>query len=329
MTTEVAALLMYGVGAYLVVGHAAVAIAVGGGTAVLLHWREPLHGLVKRIGAEDFTAVMQFVLITLVILPVLPDSTYGPFDVLNPHKIWLMVVLIVGLGLAGYVAYKLFGQDAGTLLGGVLGGMISSTATTVSYSRRSAETPSLSGLAAVVIMIASAIAFARVIVELAVVARTTLAQTAPPLAAMFVWMGLLSGAAWYFVRGEKAEVPQASNPAELKPALLFGALYAIILLAVAAAKEYVGPAGLYAVAGVSGLTDMDAITLSTGQMVTEGRLDAPTGWRLVLVAALSNLAFKGGAVMLLGYPDLRRRIAVLFGLSAVGGLAILFLWPWG
>ncbi len=135
LTTEVAALLTFGVGAYLVVGQAAMAVVVGGMVALLLYWKEPLHKFAQQIGEADIKAIMQFVLISLVILPVLPNKTYGPYNILNPFEIWLIVVLIVGIGLAGYVAYKIFGQRGGTLLLGILGGIISSTATTVSYAR--------------------------------------------------------------------------------------------------------------------------------------------------------------------------------------------------
>src|SRR3989442_1630418 len=107
LTTEAAMLLMYCVGAYLPVGHAAVAVALGGGVAVLLHLKPQMHSLAVKIGDQDFTAIMQFVVITLVILPVLPNRTFGPYQVWNPHKIWLLVVLIVGISLAGYVVYKL------------------------------------------------------------------------------------------------------------------------------------------------------------------------------------------------------------------------------
>jgi uncharacterized membrane protein (DUF4010 family) len=196
-TTEAAALLMYALGAYLAVGDATPAIVVGGVVAVLLHFKQPLHRFVEQIGEHDIRAMMQFVLIALVILPVLPDQTYGPYDVFNPREIWRVVVLIVGIGLAGYVAYKLFGQKAGTLLGGVLGGLISSTATTVSYARRAKSAPDATSLAAVVIMIASTIAFARVMVEVAVVAPGILGQVAPPLGAMFVLMALISAGAYF------------------------------------------------------------------------------------------------------------------------------------
>jgi uncharacterized membrane protein (DUF4010 family) len=157
VTTEVALLLMFAVGAYLVVGDRAVAIAIGGGAAVLLHFKGELHGIVARLGANDLKAIMQFALISLVILPVLPNRTYGPFAVLNPRNIWWMVVLIVGISLGGYIVYKFLGQRAGIVLGGVLGGMVAGAATTVSYAKRAAAAPGVIGPAAIVITIASAV----------------------------------------------------------------------------------------------------------------------------------------------------------------------------
>lgn len=166
-TTEFTALLMYGVGALVVIGPMPFAVVLAGAVAVLLHLREPLHRFVGRIGEEDLKAIMQFVLIALVILPVLPDQPMGPYQVLNPYQIWWMVVLIVGLSLAGYVAFKLFGARAGAVLGGVLGGVISSTATTVTYARRSREDPESSRLAALIVMLASTVVYGRVLVEIA------------------------------------------------------------------------------------------------------------------------------------------------------------------
>jgi uncharacterized membrane protein (DUF4010 family) len=327
MTTEAAALLMYALGAYLAVGNATAAIVVGGVVAVLLHLKQPLHRFVEQIGERDIHAMMQFVLIALVILPVLPDQTYGPYAVLNPREIWRVVVLIVGIGLAGYVAYKLVGQQAGALLGGVLGGLISSTATTVSYARRAKRAPDAATLAALVIMIASSIAFVRVIVELAVVAPGILGQVAPPLGAMFVLMALLSAGSYVLSRGARDEIPQQANPAELKSALIFGVVYAVVIFAIAAAKDYFGTGGLYVVAVLSGLTDLDAITLSTGRLAAANRIDIATGWRLILLAALANLVFKGGTVAVLGPPALTWRIVVLFGITVIGGLLIFWLWP--
>jgi uncharacterized membrane protein (DUF4010 family) len=158
--------------------------------------------------------------------------------VFNPREIWRVVVLIVGIELAGYLAYKMFGQKAGTILGGVLGGLISSMATTVSYARRAKSAPDAAALAAVVIMIASTIAFARVIVEVAVVAPGILGRVAPPLGAMCVLMALISAGASFLSRGARDELPEQENSAELKSALIFGAIYAVVIFAVAAAQDY-------------------------------------------------------------------------------------------
>jgi uncharacterized membrane protein (DUF4010 family) len=328
-TTEAAALLMFGVGAYLVFGSRAAAVAVAGAVAVLLYLKEPLRIILGRISEDDFRAVMKFVVISLVILPVLPDETYGLYDVLNPREIWLMVCVIVGIGIVGYAAYKFFGQTAGTLLGGVLGGLISSTATTVSYSRRTKDSPDAAALAAVVIMIASTVAFARVLVEIALVASGSLSRMAPPLATMLGFMAVISGAAYFLGRADRDEMPQQENPAELKGALLFGALYALVLFGVAAAKDHFGSRGLYGAAVISGLTDMDAITLSTANLTAGGRLDPATGWRLIFVASLSNLIFKAGMVAALGHVRLLLRIAILYGIALAGGALLLWLWPDG
>jgi uncharacterized membrane protein (DUF4010 family) len=177
-------------------------------------------------------------------------------------------------------------------------------------------------------MVASAVSFARVIVEVAVVAPQQFRAIGAPLGVMLVWMAALSAGGYWLGRGEDpGKLPEAGNPAELKPALIFGALYALVILAVAFVKDRFGDAGLYPVAVVSGLTDMDAITLSTANLARAGRLDVDTTWRLILIAALSNTVFKGIAAVALGSSALRARVVVLFGLALAGGAAILLLWP--
>ncbi|SFG37272.1 MgtC/SapB family protein [Pontibacter chinhatensis] len=327
LTTEAAALLMYVVGAYLVLGQTTVAVAVGASVAVLLHLKDTLHGIVAKIGQNDLRAIMQFVVISLVVLPVLPDRTFGPYQVLNPYNIWLMVVLIVGLGLSGYFAYKVFGQKSGTVLGGILGGLISSTATTVSYARRSKDQHASSMLAALVIFIASTVSFVRIITEVAVVAPGTLPTVAPPLAAVFLLMVILAIMVYLKRDDSHDTMPEQGNPAQLKTALVFGAIYAIVTLAIAFAKDKLGDSGLYFVAVVSGLTDVDAITLSTSRLMQVGNLDTDHGWRLILVAALSNIAFKAGLVGVLGNRSVFGKVALLFGIVLAGGLLVLWLWP--
>jgi uncharacterized membrane protein (DUF4010 family) len=327
LTTEVAAILMFFVGAYLVVGYASVAFALGGGIALLLHWKQPMHTFVARIGEKDLRAIMQFVLIALVILPIVPNEAYGPYKVLNPYKIWFMVVLIVGISLSGYIVQKWLGSQSGAIIGAALGGLISSTATTVSYSRRAEQEGTSIRVVAAILMIATAIAGVRVLVEVAVVAPGSLPALGPPLG---VFSGLLVGIAatmFWVARGKKLEASEHGNPAELKSALIFGGLYAGVIFAVAAAKDWLGDRGVYVVAVLSGLHDLDAITLSTAQLVDEEQMAANTGWRVILIASMSNLVVKAIIAGSLGNRRLFAWIGALFGIAMVGGILLLLLWP--
>lgn len=325
-TTEVAIVLLYAVGALAVLDLSA-AVIVGGVVALLLHHKTGMHRMVSAIGDRDIRAIMQFVLISLVILPVLPNRTLGPYDVLNPFKIWLMVVLIVGISLSGYVAFKLMGGRAGTLVGGVLGGVVSSTATTASFARLSRSGRDEAPLFAAVILVASTVVFARVLILIGVAASPAFASLAAPIGAMLGAMLALSATIYFVTRKQSMKPPEPENPAELKPALIFGALYAAVLILVKIAREHFGSAGLYTVAGISGLTDMDAITLSTSQLVAAGQLDASTGWRSILLASLSNIVFKAAMVAVLGTRRLLAWVGSLFGIALVVGAAILWFWP--
>jgi uncharacterized membrane protein (DUF4010 family) len=322
-TTEVAMLVMFGVGAFVVLGSTAVAVAVGGGVAVLLHLKPQMHGLARRIGEDDFRAMMQFALISLVILPALPDRTFGPYQVLNPRQIWLMVVLVVGMGLAGYVAYKLLGQRRGALVAGVLGGLVSSTATTVAYARRSREEAAASAAAAVVVVLAAGTVFVRVLFEIAVVAPGFFRVAAGRLLPLLGLFALAAALFWIRRDDAGAPLPPQENPTQLRPALLFGLAYAVVLLAAAVARERFGGGGLFVVAALSGLTDVDAITLSTCQMVNTARVEPDDAWRLILVATLANLLFKGAAIAALGHRRLLVPVAGAFAAAlALGGLLL-------
>ncbi|HEX6429626.1 MAG TPA: MgtC/SapB family protein [Niastella sp.] len=327
ITTEAAVLLMFSLGAYLVFGKPIVSVVLTGVVTVLLHFKTSLHGLVSKIGEQDLRAVMQFVLISMVILPVLPNTTYDLYKVLNPRDIWLMVVLIVGISLCGYFAYKLFGDKVGVLLGGVLGGLISSTATTVSYAKMAARNITPGKLAAFVIITASTIALVRVLIEIRIVAPSSFMYLVFPLVAELAVMIILTGILSFKQQKEALKMQDQKNPAELKSAVMFGLLYAVISFLSAAANDKLGSEGLYVVSVLSGLTDMDAITLSTAKMTEQKKIDASLGWRLILIAFMSNLVFKGGIAMVTGGKGLGKTIALLFGIAIVTGLAILFLWP--
>ena len=327
LTTAVAMPLMYAVGAYLVNGDWSVAVAVGGTVAILLEMKLQLHGIVARLGDADIKAIMQFVLISFIILPVLPNQTYGWYDVLNPREIWWMVVLVVAMSLGGYIVWKFFGQHAGTVLGGILGGTISSTATAVSFARRSRLAPSSVRAASTVIMISTTVSFVRVAIEMAVVGHVAMLKAVVPLAVLIVSGLFLCLFEWLGSRKEAEAISQQTNPTELKSALVFGTLYATILFAVAATKVHFERTGLFVVAALSGLTDMDAITLSTSRMVSAGRLTADTGWKVIISAVMANLIFKAALVAMLGDRKLFIRVAILFGILIIVGGVLIAVFP--
>lgn len=330
-TTEVAGLLMFGLGAYLVEGSLAIGVIIGGITAVLLHLKGTLDDFVKGLEEKDIKAIMQFAAISLVILPVLPNEEYGPYEVLNPQEIWLMVVLIVGLGLGGYFLYKWLGKDAGTISNGILGGLISSTATTVTYATRSKDVPSISRLAAFIVIAASTVALIRVIIEVAIVSPNNLGRIAPPLLTVLGGMILISVGMYFFSRRNGAEeveeMPEPDNPAQLKTALVFGALYAIILIGVAAAKDYFGQGGLLIVSIISGFTDVDAITLSLANTLNRGGIEVDNAWKYMLIASFSNLVFKGGMAATIGSKKMAKYVLPAFGIIIAFGLLVIWWWP--
>lgn len=327
LTTEFAILLMYAVGAYLVFGQWDVGVAVGAGTAVLLQFKPELHGIAARLGNEDLRAIMQFALISFVILPVLPNETYGPFDILNPFQIWLLVVLIVGISLTGYVIYKFFGQNAGIVLGGILGGLVSSTATTASFARQARRTPTMVRAAALVVAIASCVVYARVLIEISAISTKFLLASAPVILILLLLTAAPALAAWWHLDLGDASSHEQRNPTELRTAVTFAVLFAVILWGMAATKHYLGGGGLYVVAAVSGLTDMDAVTLSTARLVADERIDVVEGWRLVVLAIVSNLVFKGILAGFLGGRAMAWRVAGLFATPVLGGLALVALGP--
>jgi uncharacterized membrane protein (DUF4010 family) len=328
-TTVMAAFVMFTIGGLLIRDYASIAVALAGTTALLLRWKEPMHEFVDRMQPEANRALFRLVLIGLIVLPILPDETYGPYDVLNPFRIWLIVVLIVGISVAGYLVYQFIGARVGLVLGGVLGGIVSSTAATVAYARRSSQSPEASPAAAAAIMIASTLSFVRVVVEVLVVSPEFRWAVLPPFGVMIGLMTLGSVGAYLWVENvEDGEAAQPDEPAALKVAIVFGALYALILFVVAAVEANFGTRGMYVVATLSGLTDVDAITLSTAEMMKADRIPVDKGWRMMLVGALSNMFFKGGAVAVLGHRRLLARTLLLFGGTIVCGLGVVFLWPY-
>ncbi len=329
ITTEVAALLMFAVGAALGAGFVTESIVTAGVVAVLLHGRQPLHGLVARLGEDDARAIFRFVLIGLVILPLLPNRAFDRYQVLNPFEIWLMVVLIVGISLAAYIASRLLGQRGGLVVTGLLGGLISSTATTVSHARASRRSPAGADAAAFVIVAASTVVFARVLVEILVVAPAMFRDHRPATAGGH---GVDGGARRRVL--PRAVARDASNDPRAAGAERAQHRHHFRRRSTRwCSSPSPSPRRSSATARCSwwpacpGSTDMDAITLSTAKLANAERLEATTAWRLILVGAMANLFFKALVVAALGSARLRGRIAVMFGLALAGAGLVLALWP--
>jgi len=181
-------------------------------------------------------------------------------------------------------------------------------------------------LAAIAIMVASTVVFARLFVEIAIVAPAFLPVAGAPILAILLLLGMLSAFLWFQGPRGQNEMPTQENPSELKPALLFALIYAFVLIAIAAAREHLGHQGLYVVAGLAGLTDVDAITLSTSRLVSLGRLSMNDGWKLIVIASMSNLVFKAATIALIGHPRLLAKIAPLYCVALVAGVLLLALW---
>jgi uncharacterized membrane protein (DUF4010 family) len=327
LTTTIAIFVMFATGALTMIDQLVTAAVIAGTVMVLLQGKKPLHGMVHKIGEKDLWEIARLVLIGLVILPLLPNKPIGGNELLNPFSIWLMVVLIVGISLAAYLARKFLGTARGTAVAGLLGGLISSTATTMSVARRSKEAASHPQPLAVITLISGSIVFVRVLVEVAIIAPVVMKTLIPPLAAMLALAAIISAVAYRLMLKADSKSFDETPPSELKSAVMFGLLYVLVLLAVSYAKDHFGQAGIFAVAAISGLTDMDAITLSTAALSNSGQLDANIAWRVILTGGLANIVFKSALVIGIGARAYVKPVLMGFAATFIGGLAILLLWP--
>lgn len=322
LTTEVAVLLMYGVGALTVIGPTEAAVAVGGCTAMLLHFKGPLHRFVARIDETELKGMMQFVLVALVVWPILPNRPLDARGVINPAEVWFAVVVLVGINLCGFAASRAVGGRKGLLLSGVLGGLVSSTATTVSYARSSGGDPIRVRVARTVIVVASAVSVVRVLVEIGVTAPASFPVMAVRPGLMLAGTVALAAGVLWLGGWSRAEPVAQDNPAQLRMAVLFGLLYVGVKWLVSVAQEHLGEAGLFGIAGLAGLHDVDAVTLSTSTLVEQGRLDPALGSRLVLTAVAANLAWKTVLVGLLGGKRVLLAVGWAMALSIALGVLL-------
>lgn len=331
LTTEIAILVVFACGTLIGLRMYAPGVAMVAATAVLLHLKTPLHRFIRGLSDTDVRAVMQFAVIALIIFPVIPNQPMGPYDAINPYKIWLMVVLVTGISLCGYVALRVFGTKSGALLAAVLGGLVSSTATTVSVSRLVRSKGAAAASAAPAIAIANSVMLARVIVLSLAAAQGSAPVIAIALAVVLAASIVGAGAGLLISRsGDESELafsPESQkNPTELKSALVFAALFALVQVLAIAGKENLGRAGLFAIAAISGLTDMDAITLSTAGMARSGQAEGSTAAVAIIIAAMVNTLVKLAIAGALGGASLARRLgAILLAPIAVGVVTVVYL----
>jgi uncharacterized membrane protein (DUF4010 family) len=326
-TTSVAAVCVcYGLGALIWLGYPTLAVMLGVITTLLLYLKPELRGLSQSLTRQDLFSILQFAALSFVILPVLPDQDFGPYNALNPHQIWLMVVLISGISLAGYVALRITAGHHGVLLLGLFGGLVSSTATSMVYARH-ARDPGMLQLSVVVILAANLVVPVRLAFLGGVVSPGILPQLAPALACALACSA--AGALYWWRRLSEQPalvVPEIRNPTEIRTALGFGLLFGIVLFFSAWLSDAAGSRGLYAVALVSGLTDVDAITLSTLRLYDLGKLQPVQAVIAIVLALVSNILFKLGLVFAVGGAALARRCAPpMLAAAATAGLALVFL----
>ncbi|NOR89985.1 MAG: DUF4010 domain-containing protein [Anaerolineales bacterium] len=330
ITTEVTALLVPLFGAMMIWNQPVVAAALGVITALILALKPRLHGAARRMSSEDLRATLEFSIITAVVLPLLPNEGFGPYGVLNPFQIWLFVVFISGIGFLGYVLMKYLGPERGIGITGLLGGLVSSTATTLSFAGRSKTNAGLSTVLAQGILLASCVMFPRVLIEVAVVNPALVRQVVVPLATMLIAGVIAVYVLWRLGRAEEKVDHggiELSNPLRLKTAITFGLVFAVVLVAVEAANEYFGSAGVYIASMLAGITDVDSITLSVSNLSLKGLLDGRVAAIAIILATIMNTIAKAVMAMVLGTPRLRRLVSRAFGFVVLAGLisgAVIF-----
>jgi uncharacterized membrane protein (DUF4010 family) len=326
MTTEIAILVTVLLGGLCFWNYIGLAVAIGVATTVILSLKLETDRLVTALTREDVQAALQFAVISAVVLPVLPNQALlpPPFDVLNPFKIWLMVVLISGISFLAYVLIKLMDSEQGIGLSGLLGGLVSSTAVTLSLSNRSRREPRLSRAFGFAILVAWAVMFARVLFQIALVNSQLVSAVWVPLSLAGV-AGLLYAIYLYVRRTAGTRQVQFSNPFDLRAALRFGLLYAFILLLSRSAQLYLGEPGVLLSSFLAGFSDSNAITLSLSELSKSGGLSLNVAAEGIVIATMTNTLFKGGIVLTSAAPGLRKAVWPGLVLVVAVGVAAVYL----
>lgn len=295
-------------------------------TAIILDNKEEIHGWVHKLQASELDAALKLLLISVVMLPLLPNAAMGPGGVLNPREIWWMVVMIASISFVGYFAIRVAGTQKGILFTSLFAGLSSSTALTLHFARQSAKTPELSPQYAAGILIACGTMFPRILVYCLVINKTLLPSLVWPVVTM---TALLYAPAWLIWRRNAQEVHVSQptmnqNPLDLSSALVFGFLLTAILLLGEFLKNAFGDAGIFALAATSGVADVDAITLSLTRMSNDGLAMGTAVLGIVVAAAVNNLV-KSGMAWSIGNRHTGMLVAGPMVLSLLAGLLVAWL----
>ncbi len=327
LTTELSAVLVFLLGGAVMHGHAGIAVALAITTSAILAFKQPLHGLVDKIGNDDLYAGLKLLIATFIVLPLLPDHALDPWQAFNPYKIWLLVILISVLSLVGYIATRLLGPARGTAVAGLAGGLVSSTAVSLSFAKLSQQPQGAENqddaLACGILLAWSVMSF-RVLLMVGIVYLPLLAPLWPPISAMA--LVTLALAAYFYRRAPQLQANSAtsvSNPFSLWAASQFGLMFAVVLLVVKLTEHFAPAEGLYLVSAIAGTTDVDAITLSMAQYAQQAGREQLAATALV-IAVLSNTLIKTALVSTLGSAGLRQRLLRACALVIV--TALLLLW---
>lgn len=325
-TTSVAALLTFALGAVAALGYLALAAAVAVITTTLLGLKPALHKGLEKLEQHELHAIFKMLLISVVLLPVLPNKAYGPLGIFNPYEIWLMVVLIAGISFVGYFAVKIAGTSRGVTITGLFGGLASSTAVTLSLSKMSRGSHgSANAVLAVGVILASGTMFPRVLIEVLVINAGLVMDVIWPLLIMMVVT--YGGALWLFLssdRSKETEPVKVANPFEIMPALKFAAFLVVVMALAKLGQQWFAEEGLYTVAALSGISDVDAITLSISRMTNED-LSYSVATNGIIIAASVNTLVKGLLVTFIADRAMAWRVMAVLLTAIVAGLAALLL----
>lgn len=330
ITTAIAALLTFALGALAARGQEALAVAAAVVVTLLLGMKDVLHRGLRRIQPAELNAVLQLAVLTAAILPFLPDAGLGPYGAVNPFKVWVAVVMVAALALAGHAAVRLRGDRQGLMWAGLLGGLASSTAATVTLSRSAREGPALARPAAAAIVAACGVMFLRMAAVVAVLQPALAAR----LGGFLLVLGAASfGAAWWQWRaaragegdGEPSGQAHQAKLFDLPTALLFGLALAVVSVAVRAGREFLGDAGVYGVAFLSGLADVDAILISSAQMHAAGHLSAAATAAAMAVAAFANMVMKAGLAWGIAGREVGRQVVAGYAFTLAVGAGVAWI----